>query len=358
MKVHILYDFESNRGGGNQFLKTIKEYFLQNDVYARYAQDADVILFNSHHCIRQLTYLKYRFPQKICIHRVDGPMRLYNHGRDRRDDVVGLASAVLADGTIFQSQWSKEENLKSARFKEDFYTVIMNAPDGKLFNRNGKVLFLRNKKIRLVAVSWSDNWKKGFEIYKWLDANLNFNKYEMFFIGRSPVPFQNIIHIPHADSEQVAMELKRSDIYITASQKDPCSNALLEAMHCGLPAVAYADGGHPEIVGGGGELFRQPTEIHALLEKIVNNYDAYQSKIAVPPLQEVGTQYYRFCQKIFGQIRQGNLPAKSVSVAAYLKILLSLSWWKLEEMAQSAVKSRKGVGDAQKEITAQAHSRV
>ena len=46
--------------------------------------------------------------------------------------------------------------------------------------------------------------------------------------------------------------LRAHDVYLAASRDDPCSNALLEALACGLPAAFLRSGGHPELVGEGG----------------------------------------------------------------------------------------------------------
>ena len=41
-----------------------------------------------------------------------------------------------------------------------------------------------------------------------------------------------------------------ADAYITMKHNDPCPNAVIEAMACGLPVVYSATGGVPELVGG------------------------------------------------------------------------------------------------------------
>jgi len=69
--------------------------------------------------------------------------------------------------------------------------------------------------------------------------------------------------------------LKRHDIYVTASQNDPCSNALVEALSCGLPAVYFRDGGHPELVEFGGIGFRTPEEIPGVLDRLVASYETF-----------------------------------------------------------------------------------
>lgn len=126
-------------------------------------------------------------------------------------------------------------------------------------------------------------------------------------IGNSNVEFENIDIVPPMSSEQLAQQIREHDIYLTASKNDPCSNALIEALSCGLPAIAFADGGHPEIVQGGGECYRTHEELIEKLDLLRNGYDSYQTQISVPSDTEVAEKYLRF----FNQL--GQQPAKRLS---------------------------------------------
>src|SRR5262245_50300514 len=93
----------------------------------------------------------------------------------------------------------------------------------------------------------------------------------------------------------------RHDIYLTASQNDPCSNALVEALSCGLPAVYFRDGGHPELVEFGGIGFHTPEEIPAALERLVASYEAFQRSIWVDSIDECAQKYID-CVRLAGVI--------------------------------------------------------
>jgi glycosyltransferase involved in cell wall biosynthesis len=174
----------------------------------------------------------------------------------------------------------------------------MNAADPEIFHPRGRVEFSRNRKIRLIASSWSDNVNKGASVYQWLDEHLDWDQYEMTFVGRSPVAYKNIRMIPAVDSYRMADLFRTHDIYITASKNDPCSNTLIEALTCGLPAVYLQSGGHPEIVKQAGVGFEAAEQILGLLDQVVDGYDAFQSAISLPSIQEVSEQYLKVLELI------------------------------------------------------------
>jgi glycosyltransferase involved in cell wall biosynthesis len=108
--------------------------------------------------------------------------------------------------------------------------------------------------------------------------------------------------------------LKEHDIFITASENDPCSNSLIEAMHCGLPAVALNSGGHPEIIKKGGELFNKKEEIIPALNKIISNYSYYQEKIELPGILEVAKSYKDFSHKVLSCSKKNKYRTKRVNI--------------------------------------------
>lgn len=301
MLINIVFKLtEDPRGGGNQFLKALKNQFEQKGVYTNIPGKADFFLFNSYQYINEVIQLKRKYPKKLFIHRIDGPIRLYSKMSDKRDFITNSCNKYLADATIFQSEWSRLENYRLGLKKNKFEIIIGNAPDSNIFNNKNKEAFAPSKKVKLIATSWSSNFIKGFAVYKWLDNNLDFNKYEMTFCGNSPVYFKNIRQIPPLPSYELAILLKQHDIFITASQKDPCSNSLIEALHCGLPAIALNDGGHPEIIGKSGKLFRDTSEIPQLIDELENKYNDYQNLIEVKKIDEIADNYIDFIEKKIG----------------------------------------------------------
>ena len=330
MKVNILFDLHDGpMGGGNQFLKALRGYFRTKSVYEDNPDKADVILFNGHQFANRAAKLRLRYSDKPFVHRIDGPSKIYNKKSDTRDSIVGLVGKYLADATIFQSEWSKQENHRLGHCAKESETVINNAPDPMVFNKEGSVSFSRDRKTRLIATSWSDNWNKGFDVYKWLDENLDFERYEMIFLGNSPTKFKNIAYTPPLTTTKVAENLKKSDIFVFSSRFEACSNSLLEAMHCGLPAVGANESSNPELIGKGGETFNKAEDIPDLLQKIADNYHKYQNLINVSSIDEIGKKYYDFISQVYDRIKAGQQKIKPFGFKDYLALRSGIYYSKI-----------------------------
>ncbi len=336
-RIHILYKFiEGPWGGGNQFLKALRDYFGKRRAYAENPEEAQVILFNSHHFLDEVFMAKRRYPSKILIHRVDGPISGVR-GSDRAiDKTIYQFNKHIADGTVFQSNWSREKNYEIGAGKEPYEITIMNAPDPEIFNRKGRKQF-NAKKVKLVATSWSGNIRRGFDIYQYLDKHLDFNRYEMTFVGNSPIEFRNIRWRKPVPSRELADILREHDIYITASRNDPCSNSLIEALHCGLPVVARNDGGHPEITGKAGVLFENEAGVIEAIEKVTRYYDYYQQEISLPTFDEVGQKYYEFAQNIYADYSSGSYQPKQLNLFDLAILRAQIFKWQVLSTARAAL---------------------
>jgi len=340
MKIHILYPFTAGPwGGANQFLKAIRDYFIKIGVYVEDENEADIILFNAspmalYSFLDRVYLLKKNNPNLLVINRIDGPVYYIRDKDIEVDKAFYYFNEIVCDGTIFQSSWSKKFNIKLGMKTNQFETTILNAPNKELFNYDSskKEIFVNSsRKINLIASSWSSNWKKGFDIYQWLDHNLDFNKYQFTFIGNTPIPFKNIIHKPPMNSKELASELKCSDIFITASQKDPCSNSLIEALHCGVVSIGLNDGGHPEIIAKGGEIFNNKEDLPALFNKITLDYEKYQKNITLFDINVTGELYLKFLESIFLEKEKYRYRPKIFHKMAFFKLKWMLFLWKVKE---------------------------
>jgi len=298
LQVYIAYPIKSGAwGGGNQFLKNLSNQLRLRGNLATTPKEADVILFNSHQEAREVVSLKEKYPSTKFVHRLDGPMRLYNTMTDERDGVVYYLNFHVADATIFQSKWSQEQNEALGLFPSDKpSTVIYNSVDSSLFNKDYK--HSPTEKVKIISTSFSPNIKKGFLVYKFLDQNLDFDKFEYFFCGKSPIAFDNIKCLGILEAHQIAETFRNMDAYITASENDPCSNSLLEAIFSGLSCFALNKGGHPELLQNENYLFDNPNDLLSKL-MIFQTLPAPSYPIISNTLEKVASMYTIFMESLF-----------------------------------------------------------
>jgi glycosyltransferase involved in cell wall biosynthesis len=291
--VAIFHDFVPPPiGGGHQFLRALwremegRGWRVEGNTISRTTR---ACLYNSFNFdFERLRRL--RRPGCRMVHRVDGPVGVYRGRDDGTDRRIWQINHELADATIFQSAYSLQKH-RELGLEFTAPTVVLNAADAAIFHSHGRVALDTRRKVRLISTSWSDNPHKGAAAYRWLDDHLDWDRFDYTFVGRSGVRFTHIRALPPAPSGQLAELLRQHDIFITASRDDPCSNALIEALSCGLPALYLRSGGHPEIVGNAGFGFESPEEIPVLLDRLVAEYAERQAQIAVPALAEVADRY-------------------------------------------------------------------
>jgi glycosyltransferase involved in cell wall biosynthesis len=292
--VALFHEFApSPSGGGHQFLRALVRELEGRGVVVepnRISAETPACLFNSFNFdFRRLRRFATRGGARM-VHRVDGPIGAYRGFDDGTDARIAEVNAALASATIFQSEFSLAKH-RELGFQLRAPVVIPNAVDPAIFHPPASREPLAGRRVRLIASSWSDNPRKGAETLGWLDRRLDPDRFELTFAGRPPAAFERFRVVGALDSHALAELLRTQDAYIAPSRDDPCSNALLEALACGLPAAYRDSGGHPELVKAGGLPFRTDEELGAVLERLVGELDARRAAISTPSLASVADRY-------------------------------------------------------------------
>ena len=279
-------------GGGHQFLRALTHELDGRGLAVelnRISGRTPACLFNSFNFdFRRLRRFAERGARMV--HRVDGPIGAYRGFDDGTDARIAEVNAALASATIFQSEFSLAKH-RELGFELREPVVIPNAVDPAIFHPPTSRDPLEGRRVRLVASSWSDNPRKGAETLAWLDRNLDPDRFELTFAGRPPAAFEHFRVVGPLESSALADLLRTQDAYVAPSRDDPCSNALLEALACGLPAVYRRSGGHPELVGEGGLPFRDDDELGDVLDRLVAELDERRAAISTPSLASVADSY-------------------------------------------------------------------
>jgi glycosyltransferase involved in cell wall biosynthesis len=282
----------SPAGGGHQFVRALtRELEHRGLVFEeqRISVGTPACLFNSFNFdFARLRRFSARGARMV--HRVDGPVGVYRGFDDGTDARIASINAELAAATVCQSRFSLEAHRQLGIQLRD-PVVIPNAVDPAIFFPPTARDALAGRRVRVIATSWSDNPRKGGEALAWLDRHLDHTRYEVTFAGRAPRQFEHIRSVGPLDSQALAELLRTQDLYVAPSRDDPCSNALLEALACGLPAAYRRSGGHPELVGEGGLPFDEDDELGQVLERLASQIDEKRAAIITRPIAWVADRY-------------------------------------------------------------------
>lgn len=304
-KLLILYDFRPGPwGGGNQFLKALAKSLKQSGNLASSLDDADAVILNSHHWNTKLLWNLFRWqsahPTKPILHRVDGPIgdvRATFSGKVT-DLRIWRVSRLFSSGTVFQSNWSRSRALATG-FNPPRWKIIRNAPDQDIFFLKDKLQNpTSNRPKNVITTSWSANRKKGFRFLSRLANEADPRKIRITAIGNYPGRLARVRMLDPLPSEELASELRAADVFLALSEDDPCSNSLIEAIHCGLVPVGLDSGGHTEIIGNSSLLFRSSRDLLAILERPLGDLIQTCGNVAVDNLSDVADAYVGFATEM------------------------------------------------------------
>ncbi len=274
MKICIWFKITNNPwGGGNQFLRALASELtaMGHEVSHSPGPDAELILLNAHNAgpgitlhpnqVAQLRqtgrasrlggfipprwWLWRRRRGPVLVHRLDGVAELIR-GHRTEADVIQPAVNHLTDFTVFQSAYSRE-SFAAYQVRPPRSCIIYNGVDPAIFFPVHQK-HACGRRLCLVASSWSANPRKGFATLAAISAMPDV---ELRFVGNwcPTVAPENVVLLGSQPSPEVAEIFRQSDAMVHAAENEPCSNAILEALACGLPVLYLDSGGNRELAG-------------------------------------------------------------------------------------------------------------
>ena len=146
---------------------------------------------------------------------------------------------------------------------------------------------------------------KGFEIYNKIDEYLGKHpdEFELTFVGNYNENYtpKNITVLPPECDMRLGIILLEHDIYLTASQNEPCGMHQLEGMSCGMP-ILYREGsgGIKETCGNAGLEFSDFDDFLEKLQNVKKDYDIFRNNINYGWLssKRCCKQFYKIIKKL------------------------------------------------------------
>jgi glycosyltransferase involved in cell wall biosynthesis len=277
-------------GGSNQFLTALRGELSRRGLRVSdgaFGRHSRACLLHSY--LVDIERLAAAIPQECrVVHRVDGPIQLYRGADYGADHTIVDINSALAHATVFQSQWSLEAHRNLGIELRD-PVVICNAADPSIFHPPEERC--STARVRVIATSWSDNPRKGAATVAALARASDRERFEFTFVGRAQAPLDGVRQVEPLPSRGLAEELRAHDVYVAPSVNEPCSNALLEALTCGLPVLYRRSGSHAELVGDAGLGFDDQDEATGQLERLARELDERRAAIRAPTLAEVADRY-------------------------------------------------------------------
>jgi len=213
-------------------------------------------------------------------------------------DEMLVETSKHTDKTVFISKWLKEYFIEKGFKNAKNSSVIYNGCNISHFfpMKNKKI----KDKIKIVTHHWSDNWMKGFDLYKFIDQEVVDDQFEFTYIGRYCKDYKptNTKLIDPLWGPELGAELRKHDIYVTASRFEPCGMHHVEGAASGMPIIYYKDcGGINELCKNHGEEYSNFDDFKLKLELIANNIEKYKNKINYENLD-----IEKCCEKFYQEI--------------------------------------------------------
>jgi hypothetical protein len=268
MKVSLNSAFiDGPYGGGMQIAFYLRDFLIQNDVRVVNTlkdDDIDIVLhLNPFPFLMKAAafsfydaYLyKLKHPDVILVNQIN---ECDERKSTRHMNRLLAKVSKYSDYNIFIASWLKPLFKKFESVSQKPSRIILNGADERIFNRVEKKVWKNGEKMKIVTHHWGANYLKGHDIYQKLDVLLEdkfyADKFEFTFIGNIPagLEYKHARVLKPLAGKELAGELKKHHIYLTASRNEPAGLHHIEGALCGLPLLYINSGALPEYCSGFG----------------------------------------------------------------------------------------------------------
>ena len=324
MRIYMNFtEIDGPYGGANSFLRTLK-YVLQKrgiQIVLDVEQDFDLAFLNALTNEIDINFVKAIAQRNIpIVHRKVG-YRVSGSPEMRKlvngvvwGDRLQIDFSPYIQHSIFQSFYSRNVFIDSGFSGE--YSVIHNGINETIFNiykaqhlggliKQKRTFWNEQEPLKIIISTWSRDLHKGFEEYRKIDRALTSRSdVSLALVGRIPEgwTFSNIRVYEACPHRELAQILKKHHVLLQLSEFETCSNALIEGINCGLPAIYLDSGANKEIAEDYGVKYQKnvENEFEKTVDKIKNNYHQIIKNIHSNPykMELVANRYFSIFKKL------------------------------------------------------------
>jgi hypothetical protein len=316
--IRLFVNAEPRRGaygGANAFLRTLLDDLRRRGVSVTSDPSAsvDVALVNALTGGVQPSDLERLAERGIpVVHRKTG-----YRGRGAPGLRAVVAGVVLGDAhqialspfvrhTVFQSGYSRDVFVESGFAGS--YSIVPNGVDEAIFNTARQPRTHVPTPVRVIVSTWSTDETKGFRYYREIDRAFRAaDDVRLELVGRVPSGTQLRSFRVHRarGPKRLAALLRERDVLLHLTEHESCSNALIEGLNCGLPAVFLASGANAEVAGDFGVPWAG--DLREALAQLMPRYGEIVARLPANPfrISLVGPRYL----EILEAVAEGREPA-------------------------------------------------
>jgi glycosyltransferase involved in cell wall biosynthesis len=303
--MRVFMNFRAVRGpygGANSFLRTLRRALDERGVQVTTRPDArfDIALLNALTDGIDLPFVERLAARgRPLVHRKVGyrvsgsaEMRAVEDGVVHGDRLQLEFSPFLAH-TVFQSEYSRDVFVGEGF--EGEHTIIHNGVDPRIYSPFERRMlraprprsrWRRGEPLRVIVSSWSPDPNKGFDEYARIDRQLDGRRdVTLALVGQTPAGFtlERGILLGPRRSRELARLLRDYHVVLQLSRHETCSNALIEGLNCGLPAIYLDSGSNRELAGPYGVEYRG--DFFTAVEEMRTRYDEIIERLPANPFR-------------------------------------------------------------------------
>jgi hypothetical protein len=207
------------------------------------------------------------------IHRINDIGYPKNRPEEYVNGVIEMGN--LADKVIYVSEGVKDY------YKDNISTegvVIPNGVDERIF----RIRDYSFDKFKLVTHHWSSDPMKGKALYDYIDSKIpEWGNVEFTYIGNVPKgsQFKNTKVLSPLAPDELAVELRNHNVYVSGSQHEPCGMHKLEGVASGLPIIYNEDSGDSYLTSSYGIGYQQEKDFDTCLKVMEQKHRSFYNKI-------------------------------------------------------------------------------